>query len=97
MKYTLKSNHFLLGWIDFAMKFASWWNLAKKSNLNPPDSATRPKDRPPPLTAGNNWKAVLAVSPVRLEGKDHRPCRSEERRVGKECVSTCRSRWSPYH
>src|SRR3546814_5748898 len=29
---------------------------------------------------------------VRLE-----PFRSEERRVGKECVSTCRSRWSPYH
>src|SRR3546814_3224795 len=32
----------------------------------------------------------------------HRPAnlgswRSEERRVGKECVSTCRSRWSPYH
>src|SRR3546814_15362624 len=26
--------------------------------------------------------------------KNHR---SEERRVGKECVSTCRSRWSPYH
>src|SRR3546814_19300980 len=26
-----------------------------------------------------------------------RPRRSEERRVGKECVSTCRSRWSPDH
>src|SRR3546814_9402564 len=26
-----------------------------------------------------------------------RHARSEERRVGKECVSTCRSRWSPYH
>ena len=26
-----------------------------------------------------------------------RMLRSEERRVGKECVSTCRSRWSPYH
>src|SRR3546814_6868349 len=25
------------------------------------------------------------------------PSRSEERRVGKECVSTCRSRWLPYH
>src|SRR3546814_18962480 len=25
------------------------------------------------------------------------PNRSEERRVGKECVSTCRSRWSQYH
>src|SRR3546814_15558199 len=30
------------------------------------------------------------VGPDRLQ-------RSEERRVGKECVSTCRSRWSPYH
>src|SRR3546814_15870386 len=27
----------------------------------------------------------------------HFTLRSEERRVGKECVSTCRSRWSPYH
>src|SRR3546814_12849198 len=25
------------------------------------------------------------------------PVRSDERRVGKECVSTCRSRWSPFH
>src|SRR3546814_9961773 len=29
-----------------------------------------------------------------VNGSGHR---SEERRVGKECVSTCRSRWSPYH
>src|SRR3546814_13670488 len=28
---------------------------------------------------------------------DRHLLRSEERRVGKECVSTCRSRWSPYH
>src|SRR3546814_15809205 len=28
---------------------------------------------------------------------DPRTIRSEERRVGKECVSTCRSRWSPFH
>src|SRR3546814_7816887 len=35
---------------------------------------------------------------VRLSGQDSgRGTRSEERRVGKECVSTCRSRWSPYH
>src|SRR3546814_2875132 len=32
-----------------------------------------------------------AIDQIRGEG------RSEERRVGKECVSTCRSRWSPYH
>src|SRR3546814_4526555 len=29
--------------------------------------------------------------------EDHRADRSEGRRVGKECVSTCRFRWSPYH
>src|SRR3546814_7928764 len=41
---------------------------------------------------------------VRRAGIGRRPpqakaptLRSEERRVGKECVSTCRSRWSPYH
>src|SRR3546814_15509061 len=28
---------------------------------------------------------------------DYDASRSEERRVGQECVSTCRSRWSPYH
>src|SRR3546814_13277468 len=32
--------------------------------------------------------------PIILFGADYR---SEESRVGKECVSTCRSRWSPYH
>src|SRR3546814_15667476 len=32
-----------------------------------------------------------------LLGEKVFPSRSEERRVGKECVSTCRSRWSPYH
>src|SRR3546814_15348738 len=32
--------------------------------------------------------------PARRPG---RALRSEERRVGKECVSTCRARWSPYH
>src|SRR3546814_6054646 len=36
------------------------------------------------------------VSPKK-SGLRARTCRSEERRVGKECVSTCRSRWSPYH
>src|SRR3546814_12539712 len=31
------------------------------------------------------------------DSADGKPARSEERRVGKECVRTCRSRWSPYH
>src|SRR3546814_11539946 len=36
-----------------------------------------------------------AAAGVLVEAARHG--RSEERRVGKECVSTCRSRWSPYH
>src|SRR3546814_18015854 len=34
---------------------------------------------------------------LRMDERAARLVRSEERRVGKECVSTCRSRWSPYH
>ena len=34
------------------------------------------------------WEALMILEP---------PLRSEERRVGKECKSQCRSRWSPYH
>src|SRR3546814_16980827 len=48
------------------------------------------------LTHGENF----VLQPV-LSGKEKHvnlaTARSEERRVGKECVSTCRSRWSPYH
>src|SRR3546814_16086582 len=44
------------------------------------------------------WKA-MAEAPARepLDRAQYADMRSEERRVGKECVSTGRSRWSPYH
>src|SRR3546814_19353424 len=42
-----------------------------------------------PFQQGGQRRYVFAREQV--------PARSEERRVGKECVSTCRSRWSPYH
>src|SRR3546814_18550260 len=38
----------------------------------------------------------VATSSARLKA-NWNSVRSEERRVGKECVSTCRSRWSPYN
>src|SRR3546814_5538125 len=41
---------------------------------------------------GNNGDGQLGLGDQNTQGD-----RSEERRVGKECVSTCRSRWSPYH
>src|SRR3546814_19601355 len=55
----------------------------------------------------NVIEGVLKISTHTSEGKEQilglgfpsdflgRPFRSEERRVGKECVSTCRTRWSP--
>src|SRR3546814_18285153 len=44
-------------------------------------------------------RAMLAGAPVSIFNLVAMRLRqrSEERRVGKECVSTCRSRWSPYH
>src|SRR3546814_13346138 len=41
------------------------------------------------------WPEVAGVGKTEEQLKE--AGRSEERRVGKECVSTCRSRWSPYH
>src|SRR3546814_1257863 len=55
------------------------------------------------------WNNLIAVPEARFSRRDGDDItlalpdsitaaqRSEERRVGKECVSTCRSRWSPYH
>src|SRR3546814_20735646 len=50
--------------------------------------------------AGAGGDVVRTRGPSRLRMDDFAAIvfgRSEERRVGKECVSTCRSRWSPYH
>src|SRR3546814_14724160 len=45
----------------------------------------------------NLYKLIHRSTPQLKEPKGSAYGRSEERRVGKECVSTCRSRWSPYH
>src|SRR3546814_5033193 len=47
-------------------------------------------------TAGGGITTAFSGS-TREAGTSTETTRSEERRVGKECVSTCRSRWSPYH
>src|SRR3546814_5171254 len=55
-----------------------------------------------PTRSGRTGQAFTRTGPVNIRNarfaEDRSPLdRSEERRVGKECVSTCRSRWSPYH
>src|SRR3546814_13991233 len=52
------------------------------------------------LLAGRQRAVALEAEPVVAEVEDFRAGvigRSDERREGKECVSTCTSRWSPYH
>src|SRR3546814_15606812 len=52
-------------------------------------AAVRPTE-PQMATGMGHVRQILESQPVPL-------LRSEERREGQECVSTCRSRWSPYH
>src|SRR3546814_12347095 len=61
---------------------AGWWLLAQRKAASPPQT--------PPLKR-RGLQCPLPVETCRGDG------RSEERRVGKECVSTCRSRWSANH
>src|SRR3546814_16101165 len=55
------------------------------------------------VASGTQWGAIVVVGapvPVAIPAAGFdtlAQVRSEERRVGKECVSTCRYRWSPYH
>src|SRR3546814_15563163 len=53
------------------------------------------------LKRATRGRPLPFIDPWRRAAASPSPCcagdrRSEERRVGKECVSTCRSRWSPY-
>src|SRR3546814_19016712 len=48
------------------------------------------------LVSGIGQRKIVAEQPE-LVDRGQGGERSEERRVGKECVRTCRSRWAPYH
>src|SRR3546814_17214367 len=51
----------------------------------------------PPRRPARLYAPTLPLAPEGPEHRKYQAKRSEERRVGKECGSTCRSRWSPYH
>src|SRR3546814_15155921 len=60
-------------------------------DTDPADAGLRAKQ----LLAGLGLGHRLDHRPSQLSGGEQQRVRSEERRVGQECVSTCRSRWSP--
>src|SRR3546814_15843924 len=70
-----------------AEAFRGGWYHSGDLGVRHPDGYVEIKDRSKDIiiSGGEN------ISSLEVEE------RSEERRVGKECVSTCRSRWSPYH
>src|SRR3546814_8583049 len=75
-----------LGWYNEAT-YSSAFQGAPVSNGSGVTSISLSRDR---------WHLALTGAARKMEGRDE-TIRSEERRVGKECVSTGRSRWSPDH
>src|SRR3546814_3184314 len=51
----------------------------------------------PSRQSGRYWDAAATTWEDEIFSSFHNDRRSDERRVGKECVRTCRSRWSQYH
>src|SRR3546814_3851046 len=74
---------------DLPFEASSTW-LARMRTAGSPQVVRKPRNSPT-TTKIHVSCSVPSATPIA------RPKRSEERRVGKECVSTCRSRWSPYH
>src|SRR3546814_2965881 len=91
----------------YEMRISDWSSDVCSSDLRRRHAALPGRQRPADAVhraRGHVAAAVPAVwhgppAPAALAGGRAQvlPARSEERRVGKECVSTCRSRWSPYH
>src|SRR3546814_11072336 len=73
------------------MRISDWSSDVCSSDL--PSCTAQPLGRAESKRCGTRCRTSSVAS--RCAGRV--ASRSEERRVGKECVSTCRSRWSPYH
>src|SRR3546814_1559930 len=80
----------------YEMRISDWSSDVCSSDLAAAAAAAR--------AAAEETAEKAAAEAAAKTAADHRDAaaasaafRSEERRVGKECVSTCRSRWSPYH
>src|SRR3546814_3141991 len=82
----------------YEMRISDWSSDVCSSDLALPDTVARRCGMPArAAVAAASREAdrdTLLVSIQACESPGW--ARSEERRVGKECVSTCRSRWSPY-
>src|SRR3546814_10327299 len=78
----------------YELRISDWSSDVCSSDLGTGRSRHRLRDLVPLVepVVGRDRPYRAAIAPFHPAD-----ARSEERRVGKECVSTCRSRWSPYH
>src|SRR3546814_5797242 len=77
----------------YELRISDWSSDVCSSDL----SGRRAVELNPNFARGQGALGRAYVFACRAEEAVRQFERSEERRVGKECVSTCRSRWSPYH
>src|SRR3546814_614887 len=98
MKYRLKSAS---GEPVDKIMADSWRRIARALAAAEPEPAARKAMESQFFAALEDFRFLPAGRIQAGAGTDRNVtlfnCRSEERRVGKECVRTCRSRWSPYH
>src|SRR3546814_13608088 len=90
-------------WTDFKVRISAIFNHALSATVasDPFSALSKPVDS----AAGVSNAYAISVVPPDLLSEDYISAadlqeaqrRSEARRVGKECVSTFRSRWAPYH
>src|SRR3546814_1373985 len=80
----------------YEMRISDWSSDVCSSDLRDISAPARFQQEMDPALVGRPAGKIGMIGTARAAsvGEDQR---SEERRVGKECVSTCRSRWSPYH
>src|SRR3546814_1158618 len=84
----------------YEMRISDWSSDVCSSDLHGDFRRDRPERRNPGGSPGGTAAQGGGQARLHPGGAAAPPAetgRSEERRVGKECVSTCRSRWSPYH
>src|SRR3546814_20061386 len=100
--WLMKSEPDVYSWDDLVRDGATDWDGVRNNAARLHLRAMKPGDEAFFYHSGNE-RAVVGIMRIAGEGKPDGEDgawvkgRSEERRVGKECVSTCRSRWSPYH
>src|SRR3546814_10939404 len=80
----------------YEMRISDWSSDVCSSDLHVVGRPCEPLG-PKGAAAPKRRSIEASAAPTQDQGSAAPVGRSEERRVGKECVSTCRFRWSPYH